>query len=160
MAEGDRAAPLVQPVLVRGQVARQHALRGERGRLLAGTALAVDRGGRDGLGEPGREDGVAGDVERLLARLGDAPADDVVDLGRIDPGAATSSWSTVASRSTGCTPLSAPPCFPFPDAVRTASTMTASGIGLPFVGVDTYHNKPTLFDSLSQGDRGSRRFSG
>ena len=29
------------------------------GGLLRGAALAVDRGGRDGLGEPGAEDGVA-----------------------------------------------------------------------------------------------------
>ena len=36
--------------------------------------------------EPGREPRGAGDVERLLAGLADAAADDLLDLGRVDTG--------------------------------------------------------------------------
>ena len=55
------------------------ALGGEVQRLLGGAALAVDRRRRHRLGPPGREHRVASDVERLLADLGDAAHDDVVD---------------------------------------------------------------------------------
>ena len=60
-----------------------HALGGERRRLLARTALAVDRRRRHCLGETSGQDRVAGDVERLLAGLRHAAADDILDLSRI-----------------------------------------------------------------------------
>ena len=53
-------------------------------RLLARTALAVDRGGGDRLGPAGGEDGAAADIERLLTHLGDTAGDDVVDDRRIE----------------------------------------------------------------------------
>ena len=53
-------------------------------RLLARTALAVDRGGGDGLGPAGGEDGAAANVERLFTDLGHAAGDDVVDDRRIE----------------------------------------------------------------------------
>jgi hypothetical protein len=56
-----------------------HALGGEVGRLLGRAALAIDRGGRHGLGEPGRQHGVAADVEALVPDLHDAAHDHVVD---------------------------------------------------------------------------------
>ena len=59
--------------------AGDHALGGEVGRLLRRAALAVDRGGRDRLGEAGGEHGVAADVEALVADLHDAAHDHVVD---------------------------------------------------------------------------------
>ena len=59
---------------------------GEVDGLLAGAALAVDSGGRRGDREPGRQPGVAGDVDRLLADLAHTPEDDVVHLGGLDPG--------------------------------------------------------------------------
>ena len=45
---------------------------------------AVDGGGGDRERQPGGEPGGAGDVERLLADLADAAADDLADLGRVD----------------------------------------------------------------------------
>ena len=51
------------------------------GGLLRAAALAVDRHGRDGLGEAGGEDGVAGDVHALLADLVEAAHDHVVEPG-------------------------------------------------------------------------------
>src|SRR5262245_34919812 len=61
--------------------------RAEVDRLLRRTALAVDgRGGRLDR-QAGLEPGVAADVEHLLAVLLDAAGDDVLDLGRVDPGA-------------------------------------------------------------------------
>ena len=59
---------------------------GEVGGLLATAALGVDGGGRGGDGQPGAEPCGAGDVERLLADLADAAADDLIDLGRVDAG--------------------------------------------------------------------------
>ena len=53
-------------------------------RLLARTALAVDRGGGDGLGPAGGEDGAAANVERLFTHLGHAAGDDVIDDRRIE----------------------------------------------------------------------------
>ncbi len=53
-------------------------------RLLRRAALAIDRGGGHGLGEPGREHGVAADVGGLLADLHDAAHDHVVDQLGID----------------------------------------------------------------------------
>ena len=60
---------------------------GEVQRLLAGAALPVERGAGHRLGPAGGEHGVAADVPRLLADLGDAAPDDVVDVGRVEPGA-------------------------------------------------------------------------
>ncbi len=60
------------------------ALRGEVDGLLGGTALAVHGGRGDGLGEAGRQEGVAGGVHGLLADLVDGAADDVVDQHRVD----------------------------------------------------------------------------
>jgi hypothetical protein len=65
--------------------AGDHALGGEVGSLLRRAALAVDRGGRDRLGEPGGEDGVAADVQALVADLADAAHDHVVDQGGVEP---------------------------------------------------------------------------
>ena len=59
-------------------------LRGVVDRLLAGAALAFDRGAGDVLGEPGREPGVARHVHGLRAELVDAAEDDLVVLGRVD----------------------------------------------------------------------------
>ena len=55
------------------------ALGGEVQRLLGRAALAVDGRGRHRLGPAGREHRAASDVEGLLADLGDAAHDDVVD---------------------------------------------------------------------------------
>lgn len=54
--------------------------------LLTAAALAVDSGGADVLGQAGRQPRDAGDVVRLLAVLGDAAADDLLDLTRVDAG--------------------------------------------------------------------------
>ena len=54
--------------------------------LLGGTALAVDRGGRDLVGQALIEPGRARDVEGLLPCLGDATPEDLLDLGGIEPG--------------------------------------------------------------------------
>ena len=59
--------------------AGDHALRREVHGLLGRAALPVDAGGRDALRQPGRDPRVAGDVAPLLAYLGDAAADHVVD---------------------------------------------------------------------------------
>ena len=56
-------------------------LRGVVDRLLAGAALAFDRGAGDVLGEPGREPGVARHVHGLRAELVDAAEDDLVVFG-------------------------------------------------------------------------------
>src|SRR5262249_41244064 len=53
--------------------------------LLARPALRVDRRAARVPGLAGPEPGVAGDVVRLLAGLGDAAADQLLDLLRIDP---------------------------------------------------------------------------
>ena len=69
----------------------------------------------------------AGDVERLLADLADAAADDLADLARgRSRRASTSSPQTVASRSAGCT-VDRPP-LRRPIGLRTASMITASGM--------------------------------
>ena len=56
-------------------------------RLLAGAALGVDRGRAGGLGEPGVQPGAADHVVGLLAGLGDAAADDLLDQLGVDAGA-------------------------------------------------------------------------
>jgi len=65
--------------------ARGDERRAEVHGLLGRAALAVDRGRRRLDGQPGLQPGVATHVEHLLAVLLDAPADDVLDLARIDP---------------------------------------------------------------------------
>ena len=60
------------------------ALGREVGGLLRRAALAVDGGGGHRLGEAGGEDGVAADVEALVADLHHAAHDDVVDEGGIE----------------------------------------------------------------------------
>src|SRR5690606_16784472 len=60
------------------------ALRREVGGLLRGAALAVDGGGRDGLGEAGGEHGVAAHVQALVPDLHDAAHDHVVDQSRVE----------------------------------------------------------------------------
>jgi hypothetical protein len=62
----------------------EHSLRSEGGRLLAGPALAVDRGRRDGRVEACGEDRITGDVGRLLPRLRHAADEHVVDLARVE----------------------------------------------------------------------------
>ena len=60
------------------------ALSGEVKGLLRRTALTVDRGGRNRLGPTGGEHGRTTHVEGLLADLGDATHDDVVDQRRVE----------------------------------------------------------------------------
>ena len=55
-------------------------------RLLRRAALAVDGRRRDLEREPGAQPRGAGDVERLLADLAHAAADDLADLERVDAG--------------------------------------------------------------------------
>ena len=97
-------------------------------RLLAGPALAVDRGTRHRLGQPGRKHGGASDVERLVADLRDAAGDDVVDDAASRPLRSTSAEITSASSETGWVSDSAPPLLPRPEAVRMTSTITASAM--------------------------------
>ena len=59
-------------------------------------------------GQPGRDPGVAGHVAALLARLGDATADDVVDEAGVDVDALEQPRIVNPSRSVGCHPASAP----------------------------------------------------
>lgn len=55
--------------------------------LLRATALAVDGGGTGGFGQPGVQPCLSCDVPALLAELGDAATDDLLDLIRIQTGA-------------------------------------------------------------------------
>ena len=55
--------------------------------LLRRTALAVDGGARDVLGEAGHQPAGAGDVTGLRADAVDVAEDDVVDRAGVDPGA-------------------------------------------------------------------------
>ena len=109
---------------------------GEVHGLLARAALPVDRGARDGLGEPGRERGVAGDVDALLTDLRDAAQITSSTSAGSTPARETRASSTVADRSPGCTLESDLPGLPTPTGVRTAPTMTASRLltGTPRVG--------------------------
>jgi hypothetical protein len=61
--------------------------RDEVGGLLRRAALAVDRRAPGAVGEPGVQPGRTGDVERLLAGLGDAAPDHLLDPGRVETGA-------------------------------------------------------------------------
>ena len=60
---------------------------GQADGLLGGAALGVDGGGRDLDGQPGGQPGIPGDVHGLHADLGDAAADDLADLERVDASA-------------------------------------------------------------------------
>ena len=64
--------------------ARHDAGRHEMDRLLRRPALTVDGGGRHPPRETRRDPGVARDVGALLAPLGDAPTDDIVDDRGVD----------------------------------------------------------------------------
>jgi hypothetical protein len=65
-------------------VARDQAGRGEVHRLLGGAALTVDRRPGHALRPTCTEDRIAGDVEGLLADLGDTTPDHVIDDDRVD----------------------------------------------------------------------------
>ena len=65
---------------------RHDPLGGEMSCLLGGSALAVDGGADDFFGKTRCQSGVAGDVEALLAGLGDAAHDHVLDEARVDSG--------------------------------------------------------------------------
>ena len=83
------------------------------------------RGGGHVPGRPAGDPGVAGHVVALLAHLGDAAADHVVDPARVDARCGRRARCRVnPSRSVGCQLDSAP--FRLPIGVRTVSTMTAS----------------------------------
>ena len=91
-------------------------------RLLRGAALGVDRG-RAGLPrQPAAEPGGAGDAVGLLAGLGDAAADDLLDKQRVDAGALENGRLRGPRISAACSADSQP--FRLPIGVRTASTMT------------------------------------
>ena len=64
--------------------ARHDSLGGEVQRLLGRATLAVDGGRGHRFGPARREHDVASDVEGLLAHLGDAAHDDVVDERRVE----------------------------------------------------------------------------
>ena len=64
--------------------------------LLARAALGVDRGGPGVLGEPGVQPGAADHVVGLLAGLGDAPADHLLDLVGSTPARSSTSRCTCA----------------------------------------------------------------
>ena len=92
------------------------------------TALGVDRRWRRCCsGKPAVQPGPPGHVVGLLAGLGDAAADDLLDQlrGRRRRGRSTAFW-TAPSSSAACTPGRASR-LRLPSGVRTASTMT----GLP-----------------------------
>ena len=103
-----------------------HALGGEADGLLAAATLPVDGDAGNRFGESRAQQGVARDVDRLVADLGDGTGDDVVDLPGSTPVCATSSRRLCASKSAGNTSCSAPLALPLPTGVRTAPTMTAS----------------------------------
>ena len=63
------------------------ALGGETDGLLAAAALAVDRGARNRLREARAQQGIACDVDGLIAHLRHRSRDDVVDLARVHAGA-------------------------------------------------------------------------
>ena len=88
--------------------AGHHPLRREVEGLLAGSALAIDRGGRHGLGPAGGQHRVAPDVERLLADLHDAAHDDVVDDGRVEVVALLEGSQHVGRQIGGVPPLQLP----------------------------------------------------
>ncbi len=58
----------------------------KRDRLLTAAALAVDRGAGDRLRETGAQQGVPGDVDRLIAHLRHGAGNHVVDVCGIHAG--------------------------------------------------------------------------
>jgi len=79
------------------------------------------------------EQRIAGDVEGLVADLGDGACDDVVDLDRIDSGARNDLAQAVREEIGGQESCSAPLALPLPIGVRTALTMTASRSEYPAI---------------------------
>ncbi len=63
------------------------ALRGEADGLLAAATLAVDGGSGDRIGKTRSQQRITGDIDGLVAYLGDGAGDDVVDLRRVYAGA-------------------------------------------------------------------------
>ena len=97
--------------------------------LLGRPALAVDGRGGDLVGQARAEPRGAGDVGGLLARLGDAAADDLLDLGRPMPARSTTSTWVGAEQLGGM--QSRQPPLRLPIGVRTASTITGCVILIP-----------------------------
>ena len=98
--------------------------------LLGRAALAVDRGGRHLVGQALAQPGRAGDVGGLLAGLGDATADDLLDAAPgSTPALLTSSTWALPSSSAAWNPDSHP--LRFPIGVRTASTITGWAMVVP-----------------------------
>jgi len=60
---------------------------GEADGLLAAAALAVDGGAGHALGKTRAQQRISGDVDGLVADLGDRPRDDVVDADGVHTGA-------------------------------------------------------------------------
>ena len=91
--------------------------------LLARAALRVDRRAGDACScLPRAEPGVARDVVRLLARLRDAAADDLLDLGRIDAGALD---DRAPAPSPSSWPRGTPDSAPFAHLARARSASAA-----------------------------------
>lgn len=79
--------------------------------LLGAAALAVDGGGTDLLGQAGGQPRHPGDVVRLLAVLGDAATDDLLDLIGVDAGLLDHGPLDSPNNSVACRPDSQPPAF-------------------------------------------------
>ena len=94
----------------------------EMGGLLGRGALGVDHGGRGGVGKAGMHPGAAHHVVRLLAGLGHAATDDLVDRSASMPAREITSDWVMPSSTAGWRPASTP--FLLPMGVRTASTIT------------------------------------
>ena len=88
--------------------------------LLARAALRVDRRAGDAELLAECEPGVARDVVRLLARLRDAAADDLLDLGRVEAGVRHHRRLDRGEQMGRMEGASAPldPCLPLPIGVR------------------------------------------
>ena len=106
-------------------------LGGEVGGLLGRPALAVDGGGGHGLGPAGGQHGVAADVDRLGAGLHHAPHDHVLDDAGIDAGSLGEGVEDLGRQVGGMPPGEL--AVALAPAVRTASTITAVGMGCSFV---------------------------
>ncbi len=96
-------------------------------RLLARSALRVDGRGADLVGRADRQPRVAHQVAGLLAGLGDAAADDLLDVVHADPGALEHALQRQRQQFGGVESVQPPDArLPPSDGGRTASTMTAS----------------------------------
>ena len=106
-------------------VARRHAGGGEVDGLLGRAALAVDRRGRHGLGQPGRDPRRCGRgwCSARPTWLTQPPMTSSMRSGST-PVRSSSDVRANARRSAGCQLARAPPRLP--NAVRTTSTMTGS----------------------------------